>query len=55
MIKSKKEMIESEEICEYCRLQDRFDELPPPITKFSMGCEGRFCDESYDNYKNSVS
>lgn len=55
MKKTKDELIDSEEICEYCPLQAELDELPPPPTPSNpMGCEGIYCDEAYDNYLDVV-
>ena len=53
IIKTKEELRKNHEICQYCRVAEHSDELPPPITKFNSGCEGSYCDEAYENYLNN--
>lgn len=43
-----------EELCEYCRCTDYGAEEPPKVTKFNLGCEGNWCEEAYQKYKEDI-
>lgn len=45
-IKSIEELGENEELCEFCRCDASSSGDPPHV----FMCEGRWCDEAYDNY-----
>jgi len=52
MVKTKEEFFNDDisELCQFCRVAEHTDKLPPPITKFNLGCEGSYCDEAYEKY-----
>lgn len=53
MVRSKEDMIESNDLCEHCHCTNygEYDaEDVQRITVHSAGCEGSWCDEAYDKY-----